>query len=217
MTVARGRVLKVGDAETSPEAASPGASPVARGRVVPKALVEAEAKAREIIAEAERQAEQLVLHSQRQAAGVRLTAESEGRADAAASIAAQALALASQEARADERQLDRSVELAVLLAERLLGETLSLQPDRIVALARQALREARHTREVTIVAHPEDAALLRRSLDTLGVPPQAARIQPDPERARGSLRLETEAGTLDADLAPQLERLALKLRESLGT
>jgi hypothetical protein len=38
----------------------------------------------------------------------------------------------------------------------------------------------------------------------------------DPERPRNSLRLDTDIGVLDADLAPQLDRLLPKLRESLG-
>ena len=37
----------------------------------------------------------------------------------------------------------------------------------------------------------------------------------DSARARGSLRIETDIGVLDADLAPQLDRLALRLRETL--
>ena len=217
MTVTRGRVLKGAGAEARPVASHPRAPQGARGRVVSKVVVQAEAKAQKIVADAERRAEQIIRASEREAAGVRLRAEAEGRADGAASIAAQALALATQEARADQRQLDRSVELAVLLAERLLGETLVVEPERIVALARQALREARSAHQVSIVAHPEDAAILQRSFQTLGVPPEAARIQPDPERERGNLRLETEASILDAELAPQLERLALKLRDSLDS
>jgi flagellar biosynthesis/type III secretory pathway protein FliH len=42
-----------------------------------------------------------------------------------------------------------------------------------------------------------------------------AQISPDPARPRGSLRFETEIGTLDADVAPQLDRLAERLREAL--
>ncbi|HEX7451377.1 MAG TPA: FliH/SctL family protein, partial [Polyangiaceae bacterium] len=145
-----------------------------------------------------------------------LLAEAEGRADAAAKIAARALALRHHEARSEERELSRSVDLARLLAERLLGESLRVAPEQVVALARQALSEARGARRITIVAHPEDAKLLEHSLTALGLDPSTAQIRADATRARGDLRIETEIGVLDAELAPQLERLSLKLRESLA-
>jgi flagellar biosynthesis/type III secretory pathway protein FliH len=167
--------------------------------------------------EAQNQAAEIVAASRRRAADIRLRAEAEARADAAAAISARALALAAREARADELALDRSVQLAVLLAERLLGEALELSPERVVALARQALREVRSVGAVVLVAHPEDAAVLERSLEDLGLSAGQASVRADPGRSRGSVRIETEAGALDGELAPQLERLALKIRETLGT
>lgn len=58
--------------------------------------------------------------------------------------------------------------------------------------------------------------MLEATRETLGLPADAVRVQPDVARGRGSLRLDTEIGVLDAELAPQLERLSLKLRENLG-
>ena len=59
-------------------------------------------------------------------------------------------------------------------------------------------------------------ALGGRSLIELGLSAELTRVVADPRRPLHNLRLETEIGTLDAELAPQLERLALKLRETLG-
>ena len=131
-------------------------------------------------------------------------------------MAAHALSLATYEAKADERALERTVSLARLLAERLLGASLAVSPEQVVTLARQALAEARGARQLTIVAHPHDAQLLSQSLASLGVAVDAVRLKPDSARPRGSLRIETDIGVLDADLAPQLDRLALKLRETLA-
>jgi flagellar biosynthesis/type III secretory pathway protein FliH len=86
----------------------------------------------------------------------------------------------------------------------------------VVNLARQALAEARGARRLSIVAHPEDAKLLSGSLASLGVAVETVRLVPDATRTRGSLRIETDIGVLDADLAPQLDRLALRLRETLA-
>jgi flagellar biosynthesis/type III secretory pathway protein FliH len=187
-----------------------------RGQIVRREVLDAAERATRLVAAAQERAAQIVADAERAAAELRLLAEAEGRADAAAKIAARALALRHHEARSEERELSRSVDLARLLAERLLGESLRVAPEQVVALARQALSEARGARRITVVAHPEDAKILGHSLTALGLDPSTAQIRADATRARGDLRIETEIGVLDAELAPQLERLSLKLRESLA-
>jgi flagellar biosynthesis/type III secretory pathway protein FliH len=186
------------------------------GRVVPKTLVDASAEATRILARARVEAQTLVAAAERRAADLKLLAEAEARAEASAKLAAHALALATHEAKADERTLERTVSLARLLAERLLGASLAVAPEQVVTLAQQALSEARGARRLSIVAHPEDAQLLSQSLPSLGVAIETVRVVSDGARARGSLRIETDIGVLDADLAPQLDRLALRLRETLS-
>jgi len=186
-----------------------------RGHVVRHEVLVAAERAAHLLAAAEARAAHIVNDAERAAAELRLRAEAEGRADAAAKVAACALALRHHEARADERALGRSVELARLLAERLLGESLRVAPEQVTALAKQALGEARGARRISLVAHPEDARILEQHLLALGLDPSTAHVRADALRARGNLRIETEIGVLDAELAPQLERLSLKLRESL--
>ena len=186
------------------------------GQVVRREVLEAADRAQALIAAAEARAAQLIGEAERVAAELRLRAEAEARADASAKIAARALALRHHELHADERALDRSVELARLLAERLLGESLRVAPEQVTALARQALGEARGARRIIVVAHPEDAKLLAISLPVSGLDPAVTEVRADPARTRGNLRIETEIGVLDAELAPQLDRLSLKLRESLS-
>ena len=216
--IGRGRVLTREEAANAERVRLP--APAARGlpfgRIASKALVDASAEATRMLSRARAEAEALVAGAQRQAADLRLRAEAEARAEATAKLAAHALSLATHEARADERALERSVALARLLAERLLGASLAVAPEQVVSLARQALAEARGARRLTIVAHHDDAKLLSQSLSSLGVAVETVRIVADSARARGSLRIETDIGVLDADLAPQLDRLALRLRETLA-
>ena len=194
--------------------ALPGAR-ASRGRVVAAKVLDAEERARVIVAEAERRAAALVEAARSESADVRLRSVAEGRAEGVAAVAARALALAERENSFDERNLERSVALARVLAERLLGEALATDPGRVAALARAALSEARGARRVVIVAHPEDLTELGMRLGELGFDPNAITLRPDSGRRRGQLRLETDIGVLDADLAPQLDRLVTKLRESL--
>jgi len=215
--IGRGRVLPREAVESAPPLRRPALVERAlpRARVAPRALVEAAAEAERVLSKARVEAQLLLESAERKAADLRLRAETEARADAAAKLAAHALSLASYEAKADERSLERSIDLARLLAERLLGASLAVAPEQVVALARQALSEARGARRLSIVAHPEDAKLLSDALPSLGVAPEIVRVSADGSRKRGSLRIETDIGVLDADLAPQLDRLALKLRESV--
>jgi flagellar biosynthesis/type III secretory pathway protein FliH len=217
MKLARGRVIKadsLGKAVSFDLEIEEKTLP--RGQVVRKEVLEAAERAQRLVQAAEVRAMHIVSDAERAVAELRLRVEAEARADAAAKIAARALALRHHEARADERSLDRSVELARLLAERLLGESLRVAPEQVIALAKQALGEARGARRIGLVAHPEDARILAQSLPALGLDPTTAQVRSDASRARGNLRIETEIGVLDAELAPQLERLALKLRESLA-
>jgi flagellar biosynthesis/type III secretory pathway protein FliH len=215
--MSRGRVLPRDEAQgATPLVLPTGEAPsLTLGRVVPKSLIDANAEATRILAKARADALQVMAAAERKAADLKLVAEAEARAEASAKLAAHALSLATHEAKADERGLDRTIALARLLAERLLGASLALSPEQVVSLAKQALLEARGARRLGIAAHPEDAKLLADSLPSLGVPIETVRISPDPSRARGSLRIETDIGVLDADLAPQLDRLALRLRETL--
>jgi flagellar biosynthesis/type III secretory pathway protein FliH len=215
--MSRGRVLTREQAQSAVALAQPlPARGLPFGKVAPKALVDASADATRMLSQARAQAQQLIAAAERKAADLKLVAEAEARAEAAAKLAAHALSLASYEAKADERALERTVSLARLLAERLLGASLAASPEQVVTLARQALAEARGARRLTIVAHPDDTHLLSQSLASLGVAVDTVRLQPDGARQRGSLRIETDIGVLDADLAPQLDRLALKLRETLA-
>jgi flagellar biosynthesis/type III secretory pathway protein FliH len=189
--------------------------PTPRARVVPKPVVDAQQRAREILAAATAEAERT---SKEARAALDVLYEStlaEARAAGAARLAAETLALADLQARADERALDRLVALSRLLAERLLGETLTIDPSRVVALAERALKEARGARRITIVAHPDDVEALESALLD-GRREHVTRVVSDASRSRGQLRFETDIGVLDADIAPQLDRLAERLREALA-
>jgi flagellar assembly protein FliH/type III secretion protein L len=220
MKLGFGRILDAPAADATPDGDEPtrrnvpvkGAARLAR--VIPPGTVAAHDESRVILERAALRAAQLLARAETEAASLRARAADEGRAEAVATLAAQSLSLAAKERALDERAVDRVVELARLLAERLLGEALRIDPTRITALARQALTEAQGARRVEIAAHPDDVPLLGEELALAGVE-QTAKIVPDPTRQRGSLRIDTELGSLDAELGPQLDRLAKKLRASL--
>ena len=220
MKIGRARILRGDEAAAAaaiatapPDADS--AAPTRFARRMPAGDVAAHDRAHDIVARAEERAAALVRDAERDAAQARLKAEAQGRADAAAALAAQAIALRAHENQSADRQLDQLLALARMLAERILGSELSLSPERIADLARQALTEARGARQILIEAHPDDVPALEAALRTLAPHAETVRVVPIATRPPSSLKIVTDVGVLDADLSPQLERLTQKLREAL--
>lgn len=211
MTLTLARVVRAESAESAVPVSVPSGGDTLPASIVPAPVVDAHAQARSIIASAEARARELVDGAEAELERLKAEARRTGRELALAELSARALSLSRAEATLDERALSRSTELSRLLAERLLGEALQLEPARVVSLARAALAEARGARSITIVAHPDDLPELERALRQ-GELERVTRVVPNAERARGSLRLETEIGVLDAELSVQLDRLVAALR-----
>lgn len=216
--LARGRVLKL-DVSANDVTLVPvsGSAEIPTARLLPKAVVDAAENAALIVSQAEARAKTILEEAEASAQETRAKAAEDGRAEGAAALASAWLRLRAEEAARDERELEGTLSLARMIAERLLGETLALDPSRVLGIARQALAQARLARRITIFAHPEDAALLAREKAALGLEPAVVELHADATLSRGSLRLETDLGILDADLAPQLDRLIAALRDGLRT
>lgn len=209
MALTKARVIR-GDGTVSPR---PLVSEATRSRIA-KEEHDAREAGRVILERARAQAAAIESEARQSAQGVVDRASAEAREIEAAKFAASYLALRAREARADATSLDRSIGLARIMAERLLGESLRVDPAQVASLAAQALAEAQGARSARIEAHPEDASILRREM--LRFAPLVVTIAEDPGLARGSLRLHTDLGTLDAKLPVQLERLAAALRDVSG-
>ena len=214
-TLRRARIVRgAAPATAEPVAAERRAD--ARPRRLPREAVDANLLAKATVERARAEARAIVAAAKDEAAGIAAAAAEEAKAAATAKLAGGLLALRALEERRAERDLDRAVELARVLAERLLGEALAADPTRVVALARQALLEARGAKSIVIEAGPLDAETLRHHAVSVGVPEGTLTISIDPNLPRGSLRVHTNLGSLDAKLRTQLERLAGALRDALA-
>ncbi len=228
MSISRGKILRVENADAdanattlADESATCGADAsgdlqgVRRGRILRQELAAAQAEASALVAKAEQRAAALIADAERAAAERRADAERDGREAGAAQFTAKVVQLSQLEAKSDERGLDRTLALARLLAERLLGGELEQRPERIVEVAKAALTELRAAQQIVIVCNPNDAPPLRDALEKLAVAEQCIDVRADETRAVGCLRLETELGVLDGELGPRLDRLVRELSEEL--
>jgi flagellar biosynthesis/type III secretory pathway protein FliH len=214
--VRRARILKKEAAAAArPLVALPALKDATRRRLT-KEAIDGSALAKRLVADAQREAADILARAREEAGRAAGLATEEAREAEVAKLAGMFIALRAEDERRAERDLERSVGLARVLAERLLGEALESAPDRVVALARQALLEARGAHRAVIEASPLDAEALRSHVVDIGLAEGALEIKIDPTLSRGSLRVHTNLGSLDAQLTPQLERLAKALRDALA-
>lgn len=183
-----------------------------RATVARRVVVQANEQANALIEAAQAQAKDIVADAEQRAKTLAHDATELGRAQAYAETIARVAVIGELEARADERNLERSMSLARLLAERLLGERLRSSDDTVVLLAQQALSEVKAARSVRLLANPEDAARLQ---EHLGNARSGFVVSPDATLARGDFRIVTDVGTLDARMNERLDLLASKLLASL--
>jgi type III secretion protein L len=210
------RVVRADAATTVVPLLAPGAGTTTRRRIAREEF-EARLAAERLVQDARTQAEAILAAAREQGMAAAAQATATAREEAHAQMIAQWVVLRREEGAHLERDKERVIALAVLLAERLVGATLGLDPARIATLAQGVVAEARGARRATIDAHPLDAEALRTQLSNVGLDPGSVDVRDDPALARGALRLHTDVGIIDAQLAPRLERLAAALRDALSS
>lgn len=193
-----------------PLAAAEGASD--RASVLRKVLVEASERAEQVIARAEQRAQELMRDAERARAALLLAARDEGRAAGYADALARLALVARLEAAEDERGLQRSIEIAKILAERLIGGAIATDQATLASLATQVLAEVRGARRIELHVHPADVAVLQEHLAGVLA---GLHLVGDSTCARGDFRAVTDIGTIDAKLGNRLDILAAKLSEVL--
>ncbi len=146
--------------------------------------------------------------------------EAEGRAaglaaartDAQPAVAAIAAAAAAIEGLRDQMIADLeqdAVEMAMRLAEQIIAGVISVEPERVLDVGRNALRHLTERRRVTLVVNPDDLELVNECVDQLqselgGIEHLA--VQSDRRIGRGGAIARTDSGEIDSGLDAQLSR-----------
>ena len=152
-------------------------------------------------------------------AQARAAGEAEGRAEgllqareqAAPALAALAAAAAEVTALRDELAalFERdAIELALSLSEQIVAGAIAVQPERLVDVARGALRRLTERHRVTLIVNPDDLELLGRETAALSAELGGIDhldVQSDRRIARGGAIARTESGEIDVTIAAQLQ------------
>jgi flagellar assembly protein FliH len=106
-------------------------------------------------------------------------------------------------------QLDEAVEqqlarLAMLVARQLVRRELKTEPEEVIGVVREALGALPvAVRNVRLMLHPEDAALVREAMPT-AQGEQQMQIVEDPVQSRGGCRVLTDSSQIDASVEARL-------------
>jgi flagellar biosynthesis/type III secretory pathway protein FliH len=149
---------------------------------------------------------------------------SEGLAEARAQTASaiDALAAAEQGIRSREEEFLRAaersaVELAIAIAEKIVGGTVAARPEAVLDVVGGALLRTASRHRLAIEVNPDDLELVAESAEGLaaklgGV--QRLDVVAERRIERGGCIVRTEEGEIDARIGSQLERVAELLAEA---
>lgn len=160
------------------------------------------------------QAQKIIEDAKQQAEKIKADAAQEGKTQGSLELVAHWSRLRVYEQSHDIRAQQRTIELARLLAERLVHKQLELRPETIVDLANEALSMLDDRLRVVVRANTNDAKWLRERLihkqtrwaNTL-------EVVEDPVQTSGNLRFELGQATLEANVGERLDRLINTLKE----
>jgi flagellar assembly protein FliH len=150
-----------------------------------------------------------------------------GHADGAAEISSAALALAeavgeieSLRTHTVEAVESDAIELALELAEKILGGVLAARPDAVIEVVRGTLRRVSDRRNVAVLVNPADLNAVRDALDELtssGSGIEACDLQAEERVGVGGAIVRTTEGEVDASVNTQLERAREVIEHSLAS
>ena len=114
------------------------------------------------------------------------------------------------------RRAERDVvQLALLIAKRVLHRQLSVDEGALTAIARVAFERLTRSESYTVTVHPRFAPAITSALP--GNQTSRVHIEPDPNCAMGTLIVRSDEGVIDASIDTQLEEISRGLADRLAS
>ncbi|WP_162299960.1 flagellar assembly protein FliH [Kineobactrum sediminis] len=106
---------------------------------------------------------------------------------------------------------DELVQLTLAVARQVLHRELLLAPEQVIAAVREAMAELpSNSREIRLLLHPQDAALVREAIP-VPAGPAGWRIEEDPGIARGGCKVFSANTLVDATLDSRMQAVAARV------
>jgi flagellar biosynthesis/type III secretory pathway protein FliH len=138
---------------------------------------------------------------------------------ALAALQEAAAGVQAEQVAAAERLERQAVELALMLAEKVLAGAIAAEPERVVESVRGALRGLVERERITVLVHPDDLELVREAMDGLkaalgGI--EHCEVQAERRVARGGCVVRTPDGDVDARVETKLQRAREVVEQALA-
>jgi type III secretion protein L len=175
---------------------------------------EARGEAKQIIDRANEDAARIVQDAEARRGEVFAKAREEAKAEVMAQAAAE-LAKAKMQAGQIVAAAENDIlELACKVAEKIIGHDLQRDPALVVDICANAIESVRNAKAFVMRVNPRDGMMLRkekpRLIEAIGRTVDLA-IKDDADVRPGGCVIQTEFGTIDAQLSTQFEMLKLVL------
>lgn len=183
---------------------------MAVGKVMNAEVFEARQSAQGIIEEARKERERILEEARKEREEVLTRAREQGREEGLAQATELVLRARMQAGDILVRQEREVVALACKVAEKIIGRDVERDPGLLADICARAIGELRNARAVVLRVHPRSAAVLRAHkaelMESIGRAVDVA-IREDADVAPVGCIVQTELGTVDAQLSTQLEML----------
>jgi type III secretion protein L len=192
-----------------PESASP-APARPRAGVVNAEVFEASQEAKRILEEARRAAAAIIDEAHQQKEKLLAEYRQLGREEGLAQMSSEIARAKLQAGEILKRTENDLLALSLRIAEKIVGHDLERQPDVIIDICANAIDSVRNAKQLTLRINPKDGGILRsktpKLMELVGRSVDIA-IRDDADVEPGGCIIQTEFGTVDAQLKTQLEML----------
>ena len=189
--------------------------PPPRAGVVNAEDFEAMNMAKQIVANAEKRAAQIVEEANREKADLFAKTIEKAKAEV---VAKQSEEIARAKMQAGQILADAEadiIELACKIAAKIIGRDLERDPEVLIEICAGATEHARAAKAMIMRVNPKDAAVLRerkpKLMEQIGRTLELA-IREDSDIQPGGCIIQTEFGTIDAQISTQLDMLRAVLQ-----
>lgn len=168
----------------------------------------AEKQARQIVKDARDKARSMMDAAKSSAKAIMNRAYKKGLEKARARKALDVAAALKTRTTAENENFPALVNLASVMAQRLVRKELEIRPEAIEAICREVLDDARGARQILLQLNPKDMALVENKREEFQLQLSAQlRMESDEKLQRGECRACGDWGEIDAGLKLQLSHL----------
>jgi len=181
-----------------------------QGGVIKGDIYAASEKAREMILKAQQEAEEIVRRAREEMDKEKQDGFQAGYQEGLAQVTELLVKARTEYDQTLGSARQDMLNLAFKIAEKIVGKKLEMDQQVILDIVKQALQTVRQSRQVTIRVNPEDAKVMRANKDVMLESLGHGRIidiAEDQKIGRGGCIIESDFGTVEAQLQTQLARL----------